>query len=908
MSDLGIEHVLRAEAMALHPHAALDGKSDRELNIALSSLRSAALCFSGGGIRSAAFCLGVIQALASRPALPAGAADSENCLLAKFHYLSTVSGGGYIGSWLSAWLSRNNFAEVRDALVNRAEAPNIEPQPLSWLRRYGNYLTPKLGLMSADAWADVAIVVRNMILNWLVIVPWLCLLVLLLKGAAVIFIWLGQIPPSGQVEMLGGNFAVSTPFLALAYAGISLLIVALTFATINRPTRGASKAGQTPFLWLDLLPALFGAFLLTVWPVSQWAYGEFRETSLATLTLKGAIYGAVIYACAWILAYALDLIRRRGRWHKASVDLFLWAVAGGVYGAVMALGVYLFFTVYDGFRATEVVFYVFRNQAILLFVLGVPWALLAQLFAEMIFVGLSSYETESDGDREWLGRAAGWLAVCALGWLVVTFLVLLGSELLATLSGEIKKWLSAGLVSGGATALLGKSRHSPASADAPQNVKSISTNLALAIAAPVFGVSLVILASALLDKALFGGSLLSQPFAAPQAFLPGHTPPIPSAAFWLALALAIAVGVGLLASLTVNINRFSLHALYRNRLVRAFLGATNPDRSLTRNPFTDFDERDNPRVHQLWPHLDGQRRLFHVINIALNIVATRNLAWQERKAESFTVSPLHSGSACLAYRPSESYGHKDQGISLGTAMAISGAAASPNMGYHSSPAVTFLLALFNVRLGWWLGNPRKNTYTSEGPGMAIGPLLNEAFGLTTDDRRYVYLSDGGHFENLALYEMVRRRCTFILVVDAGCDPKHGFEDLGNAVRKIEIDLGVRIRFHGLDRLEPRSSTDSQPGARPYSVKGVIDYPAADRGGVQGTILYVKPGFHGTEGAGIRAYAVAHPDFPHESTGDQWFGESQFESYRSLGFEIIDGILAAGGVAFGGERPASATGS
>ena len=94
-------------------------------------------------------------------------------------------------------------------------------------------------------------------------------------------------------------------------------------------------------------------------------------------------------------------------------------------------------------------------------------------------------------------------------------------------------------------------------------------------------------------------------------------------------------------------------------------------------------------------------------------------------------------------------------------MAISGAAVSPNMGYNSSPSITLLLALFNVRLGWWLGNPGpegEKSYPTEGPDFAIKPLIQEAFGLTTDDKPYVYLSDGGHFEDLGLYEMVRRRC------------------------------------------------------------------------------------------------------------------------------------------------------
>jgi hypothetical protein len=208
--------------------------------------------------------------------------------------------------------------------------------------------------------------------------------------------------------------------------------------------------------------------------------------------------------------------------------------------------------------------------------------------------------------------------------------------------------------------------------------------------------------------------------------------------------------------------------------------------------------------------------------------------------------------------------------------------------------VSFLMALFNVRLGWWLGNPGTEggtTYFRDGPRAAVLPFFQEMFGLTTDDCKYVYLSDGGHFENLGLYEMVRRRCRFIVVSDAGCDPAFAMEDLGNAVQKIELDLGVSIRFDGLERLKwwPDDGSEVGPGHL-YHAIGRIDYPSCDGGGAPGTIMYVKAGYHGTESAGIRSYAMSHPKFPHETTSDQWFSESQFESYRCLGFEIMDGIL------------------
>ena len=178
-------------------------------------------------------------------------------------------------------------------------------------------------------------------------------------------------------------------------------------------------------------------------------------------------------------------------------------------------------------------------------------------------------------------------------------------------------------------------------------------------------------------------------------------------------------------------------------------------------------------------------KLFHVVNTTLNLVGGDNLAWQQRKAEPFTISPLHCGSYRVGYRRSKDYGG-DDGISLGTAMAISGAAASSNMGYYTtSPVLSLVLTLFNVRLGWWLGNPgpagshsyglktaegpSKKIYRRMSPTLSVLPVLYEAFGLTDDRSDYIYLTDGGHFENLALYEMVLRRCKLIVVSDGAAD-------------------------------------------------------------------------------------------------------------------------------------------
>jgi hypothetical protein len=282
----------------------------------------------------------------------------------------------------------------------------------------------------------------------------------------------------------------------------------------------------------------------------------------------------------------------------------------------------------------------------------------------------------------------------------------------------------------------------------------------------------------------------------------------------------------------------------------------------------------------------------HIVNVALNLVGGDKLAWQQRKAAPFTVSPYDSGGLYLGYRDSRLYGGRD-GISLGTAVTISGAAASPNMGYHSSPAMGFLLTLFNVRLGWWLGNPGpigQHVFRREHPRTNLGPIVSEMTGKTDDRYDWVYLSDGGHFENLGLYEMVLRRCHYIVLSDAGADPDFAFEDLGNAIRKIRTDLGVPIDIEEMCMM-PRGRDGLMKEGR-YVATATIRYTAVDgKDAKDGLLIYLKPGVYEDEyfPRDVFNYAQESKMFPHEPTSDQFFSESQFESYRALGRHAINDI-------------------
>ena len=167
-APLSLATILEEEAELLHgplPEGHPDGTSDAVRMAALFQHvharhpKRAGLCFSGGGIRSATFGLGVLQTLARLQ------------LLNKFDYLSTVSGGGYIGSWLTAWIHRHPRGldgVIEDLRVTPKTGAAEAPPPVQWLRNYSNYLSPHLGFLSADSWTLLGIYLRNLHLNWMV--------------------------------------------------------------------------------------------------------------------------------------------------------------------------------------------------------------------------------------------------------------------------------------------------------------------------------------------------------------------------------------------------------------------------------------------------------------------------------------------------------------------------------------------------------------------------------------------------------------------------------------------------------------------------------------------------------------------------------------------------------------------
>ena len=842
---LSFEAVLSAEYTALRPGVDFNSADRDELfQRALHQEKPfTALCISGGGIRSATFALGAIQGLA------------EHGILGEFDYMSTVSGGGYIGGWLTAWMKRaNGLANVVPGLLRNArEAGAGLADPIQHLREYNNYLTPKIGAFSGDTWTLAATVIRNVFLNWLVLIPlFMCALMvprIALSGFYYTQLTLDQ---SGTIRAEAVKFSV-----AVAYV-LPILAVALfaycMFSTLRYlPGVGKHDHTSADFTHSVLIPLVLSAVAVCAYDCLHFLEAD-QAPGLGTLTL------CMLSTCAaaWLIYLAFCGRSLAERWRLLIGPLsFAIALLGIGTGAATWLVSYFLASA----RWTEYVTF------------GPPLLLLSFSVSGAVFIGLSSGALEDD-DREWLSRAAAKLLLFCFVWISACALVLIapgwafhwnvwGKSLLASV-GAAAAWSSSLAGFRGAKTGPGQSASRP---------KTSLIGVVLKIA-PVLFVLLLTVGLAM------GTNLLVAQLSAPSTDWSDHEMLV-THTDWLE-ATVLALGFFLLSWVMaryININVFSLEGMYRNRLIRAYLGASNPKRAA--NKFTGFSASDNFKMHEIDPTL----RPFHVLNLTLNLVSGDRLAWQQRKAESFTVTPLHCGSSIQnGYRDSATYGGKD-GISLGTAVTISGAAASPNMGYHSSPIIGLIMTLFNVRLGAWMGNPVKAgsaTWKESGPRSAIGALVKEALGLTSNKSDYVYLSDGGHFENLGIYEMVQRRCRTIVVLDSGCDETFTYEDLGNALRKIRIDLKIPINFG-----ETGKMPSSKPKKRCFTA--TIQYSALDANLQDGELLYIKPMILGNEPPDVASYHSSHLSFPHQSTADQWFDESQTESYRMLGLHTIDDI-------------------
>ena len=333
--------------------------------------------------------------------------------------------------------------------------------------------------------------------------------------------------------------------------------------------------------------------------------------------------------------------------------------------------------------------------------------------------------------------------------------------------------------------------------------------------------------------------------------------------------------------LFVDVNSTSMHNFYRDRLSRAYLFN-----------WTDNETSHNDKIRL--NELEGVYSPYHLINTALNLPGLRAEKDSDyrrgRSADFFIFSKLFIGGPKTGYCRTRFMEILDRHVNLGTAMAISGAAAAANMGKATVKQLVFILGMLNVRLNYWLYNPQTvNDPKSRvalfllGSLSRVGPfyLLMELVGITRFRRKSghasrVNVSDGGHIENLGIYELLRRECRLIVAGDGECDPNFEFDGLSEVIRMAQVDLSVRIVMKGLDAI--------RKGRQQYAV-GTIHYGD----GREGVLIYLKSSLlkkgQFDSNPYIARYKAEHPAFPHEKTADQFFDESQFECYRALGFDV-----------------------
>src|SRR5262245_7249169 len=350
---------------------------------------------------------------------------------------------------------------------------------------------------------------------------------------------------------------------------------------------------------------------------------------------------------------------------------------------------------------------------------------------------------------------------------------------------------------------------------------------------------------------------------------------------WVML-LGLAVVFGVVAFLLLNINLTAPHRLYRDQLARTFI------------QWSDSDATPVP-LHTINA---GGYAPYHLINATANLPSSTSVALRERRSDFFLFSKHFCGAPSLGYAATTRWkaGHND--CDLATAMAVSGAAASSYMGLGSIASLSALMTFLNVRLGYWIRRPGMEGIFSA-PGFLC--LIREMLGIAmSENQAWVNLSDGGHIENMAIYELLRRRCKFIISVDGEADPRSTFQGHLTLVRHAQIDFGIRIEPDLTDLRPDVTSKFSQS----HAMMCRIHYPAT---GTQpagtGLILYLKLSVTGNELELIKRYRALNPDFPHQTTLDQFFDEEQFEAYRQLGVHVAEGMFAPALVGTGDE-PAS----
>lgn len=919
------------------------------------------LALSGGGIRAATFALGALEALRDRDVLKAfdylstvsGGGFTGGWWSAWLSRPPNVTDGDPFPpaeqlepSRFPAVLLPGDGGPEQPVPGLPQPMPTAGVDPVHHLRLFANYLTPRKGVFSADTWRGITFYLRSLLFTWLMLLPLLLAAVMaaqwLFAGNVLHEIELGDLHvasnylcslpdrdgpqrlPAGICQDLEPESHAHALRARLAYAAGPVVVLAVLLATLA-------------MLWLlhataHPVAALFGVVgmiaVLGVLVVTGTGAGEPQRLT--------RVAGLVVFIAVWshgisVFIEALDEGRVRhdlhrtqlSRWQARLVPVTLVAAA------VLAVG---------GF-GHELVWFLLAPET------GAVWQGVRKaggwgtVLAAIIGAAFASYKTMPSGRSKDSAEQVGRLTRLAL--LIVPYLVL--GVLLATLSwlgwavsaawarrqaalpapSTVVLWATLFPLGFAIFEWVQDRRHLRALAARHWWRWSLIENSILLGAGLTVAVELAWRATQWLVLTPARGSITITLARVLMVFSIGLTigELLQTRARWngRALLLAALAGIGFFTHLfgvggsdagrlvwpilvfvvlwvigigwMADPNLLSMQNFYRARLIRAYLGASNPERPAA---ITQEAARDDVPLTQMVGHMRGGP--YHLVNTTLNLAGARDLAAGQRSAANFVFSHYFCGSGRTAYRWTRQY--MGGGLTLGTAVGISGAAASPSMGrYTPSLPLVMLMALLNVRLGSWMPNPRQRRWRERQAHLWPFYLAHEFLARSTDTESYCYLTDGGHFDNTGLYALVERGCRYIVVLDVGADPDLACEDIGQAVRMCRIDFGAEINLDvgqfrrlGREGLAARHVVAGDVVYHPehwQSLGRHVDAAAARTG----RIIWIKPMVTPADPADVRQYHRQNRDFPQQTTLDQWYDEAQFESYRKLGFDSVMSALA-----------------
>jgi len=857
----------------LHPHAV------------------AGLSLSGGGIRSASFAVGALQALSRAAVLPA------------FDYISSVSGGGYASSWLAAWAYRHGDG-IHGVDRELFRSLSSDSGPLRWLRRHSSYLAPRPGLTSSDGWALFVAYLSN----WLPILGLvvLALMTLLLLPHAL----------SAAADALGNTGHHWLKAVAMLLTGLLLVTYMGLVRRLTLFYRVPARLSRFP---AGLPPLMFwGALVVTLaisvtmpllsdlvsthgWrAVGGW---PFAADSIVEPHATIFVFWSAVSLVSWMIAAFLSTETGQFLSDEFRIRVLRLPLnpSGPLCRNKTPIPVLMIAMVVSSGLATLMIAALMPLARTLM---AHPWALVAfgpfaimTVFAASELCGLMlTLNYQRDVDRAWAARVGAWMLACVTAWTVLCALSLGVSAMLHDHGlRELRVQFFVAVLLLSAVALLATWR--------------ASGRIGLLYFAAMAGVLLPLLH--------LGLTYITAPDANGRS---------DAGSVWQ--MLVITFSLTLLLSLFANVNRYSLHAIYKEGLVRTFLGASrrgprNPNvrapedvepceepqfRTRRPDPVTNIDDEDNPALAWLRSR-PGRELPILLLNAAVNGSSPTDVEGRVPRQWPFTFSQHFSGSPAdgIGYAPTADFFSRDvgNGLSLGAAMAVSGAAMSPTSGRTTHALKAFVLGILNARLGIWIGNPsHPPAVRRHNPPLAGLTVLSELLGLRARFKSWIHLSDGGHFENLGVYELLRRGCRRIVVVDASCDPDRNFADLANAIRRARIDLGIQVyrvgdwEIFGPDGRPKRRTLDPAVGgtAAPADATVVSGKERAwtwfeinyGSGLPRGRLLYIKPSVYKEQVLPVEVlhYWRESPSFPHESTADQFFTEQQMEAYRSLGERCV----------------------